>query len=42
MILKNSNMISRIADLIKNHSLVLKINQMFLSKEEEERHVIDL
>ena len=42
MILKNSNMISRIADLIKNHSLVLKINQMFLSKEEKERRVIDL
>jgi DNA-directed RNA polymerase specialized sigma subunit len=31
-----------IADLIKNHSLVLKINQMFLSKEEKERRVIDL
>jgi DNA-directed RNA polymerase specialized sigma subunit len=39
---KNSKIVSRIADLIKNHSLILKINQMFLIKEEKERRVIDL
>jgi DNA-directed RNA polymerase specialized sigma subunit len=39
---KNSEIVSGITDLIKNHSLVLKINQMFLSKEEKERRVIDL
>jgi predicted transcriptional regulator len=42
MIPKNSKIVSRIADLIKNHSLVLKINPMFLSKEEKEKRVIDL
>ena len=42
LIPKNSEIVSGITDLIKNHSLVLKINQMFLSKEEKERHVIDL
>jgi RNA polymerase sigma factor (sigma-70 family) len=42
LIPKNSEMVSGITDLIKNHSLVLKINQMFLSKEEKERRVIDL
>jgi RNA polymerase sigma factor (sigma-70 family) len=42
LIPKNSEIASGITDLIKNHSLVLKINQMFLSKEEKERHVIDL
>lgn len=39
---KNSKIVSRIADLIKNHSLILKINQMFLIKEVKERRVIDL
>jgi len=42
LIPKNSEIVSGITDLIKNHSLVLKINQMFLSKEEKERRVIDL
>jgi RNA polymerase sigma factor (sigma-70 family) len=42
LIPKNSEIVSGIIDLIKNHSLVLKINQMFLSKEEKERRVIDL
>jgi RNA polymerase sigma factor (sigma-70 family) len=42
LIPKNSEIVSGLTDLIKNHSLVLKINQMFLSKEEKERRVIDL
>jgi RNA polymerase sigma factor (sigma-70 family) len=42
LIPKNSEIVSGITELIKNHSLVLKINQMFLSKEEKERRVIDL
>ena len=42
LIPKNIEIVSGIIDLIKNHSLVLKINQMFLSKEEKERRVIDL
>jgi DNA-directed RNA polymerase specialized sigma subunit len=42
LIPKNSEIVSGITDLIKNHSLVLKINQMFLSKEEKGRRVIDL
>jgi RNA polymerase sigma factor (sigma-70 family) len=42
LIPKNSEIVSGIIDLIKNHSLVLKINQMFLSEEEKERRVIDL
>jgi RNA polymerase sigma factor (sigma-70 family) len=42
LIPKNSEIVSGIIDLIKNHSLVLKINQMFLSKEEKERRIIDL
>ena len=42
LIPKNSEIVSGITELIKNHSLVLKINQMFLSKEEKDRRVIDL
>jgi len=42
LIPKNSKIVSEITELIKNHSLVLKINQMFLSKEEKERRIIDL
>ena len=42
LIPKNSEIVSGITELIKNHSLVLKINQMFLSKEKKERRVIDL
>ena len=42
MISKNSKIVSRIANLINNHSLVLKINQMFISTEEKEKSVIDL
>jgi predicted transcriptional regulator len=41
LISKNSKIVSRIANLINNHSLVLKLNQM-LSTEEKEKSVIDL
>jgi DNA-binding Lrp family transcriptional regulator len=42
MIPKNSKIVSRIADFIKYDTLVLKLKQIFLTKEEKERRVIDL
>ena len=42
MIPRNSKIVSKIIDLIKNHYLVFKINQISLSKEEQEQRVIDL